>query len=130
MTHKELALHLLREAGDRGVTTAEMLQAGVGSRYSARLLELRQEGHLIESERIREGSWLYTLTHDAERGGGGANPQRPGIPAATASPGAEGGAGESNRGSLSAGAADTGALFDLPAPPREAALHDYEEEAA
>lgn len=54
-------LELLRQAGARGVTTAEFLQAGVGARYGARLLELRREGHVIDAQRVRDGSWRYTL---------------------------------------------------------------------
>jgi hypothetical protein len=58
-------LDLLRAAGTRGVTTAELLEAGVGARYSARLLELRREGHVIEAQRVRDGSWRYTLQEHA-----------------------------------------------------------------
>lgn len=65
MTRRDLTLSLLRAAGPSGVTTAELLQAGVGSRYGARLLELRELGHTITAEREREGSWRYIL--DTER---------------------------------------------------------------
>ena len=68
MTRRQLVLHLLREAGPRGVTTAELLQAGCGSRYGGRLFELREQGHVIEGERLREGSWRYRLVHDPELG--------------------------------------------------------------
>jgi hypothetical protein len=61
MTRRDLALSLLQDAGPRGVTTSEFMNAGVGSRYSARVRELRQAGWSITSERIREGSWRYTL---------------------------------------------------------------------
>ena len=61
MSRRELLLHLLRQAGERGVTTSELLQACVGSRYGARLLELREEGHTISAERVRDGAWRYTL---------------------------------------------------------------------
>jgi hypothetical protein len=67
VTRRDLALSLLRDAGARGVTTHELLDSGVGSRYSARIRELRQEGHQITSERIREGSWRYTLESDVGR---------------------------------------------------------------
>lgn len=60
-TRRDLLAHLLREAGNRGITTGELLQAGVGSRYSARLLELRELGWVVEAKRIRDGSWRYTL---------------------------------------------------------------------
>lgn len=177
MTRRGLCLHLLREAGERGVTTAELLQAGVGSRYSARILELRTEGYVIESERIREGSWRYVLTHDAERAAGPPATDRnsasrspgamgrpgPGVldsPRAESSGGPDagvGGAGKTIERGLSAlhedyrgspfdpGAAPptpaagsphpppptAGSLFELPPEkPRDAALHDWDEEAA
>jgi hypothetical protein len=85
MTRKALTLSLLRDAGERGVETAEFLNAGVGSRYGARLLELRNEGHVIEAERIRNGSWKYTLLSEA---GIGAGPSRPSLGASVDSGGA------------------------------------------
>lgn len=69
MTRRALVLQLLRQAGDSGVTTAELLRAGCGSRYGARLLELRKAGFVITSERVREGQWRYRLTHDAGTAG-------------------------------------------------------------
>lgn len=70
MTRRALLLHLLQEAGDRGLTTAEIIQAGVGSRYGARLLELRKEGWVVEAERVRDGSWRYRLVGGVESGRG------------------------------------------------------------
>jgi hypothetical protein len=73
MTRRWLLLKLLEEAGDRGVTTGEILTAGVGSRYGARLLELREAGHVVEGERERDGSWRYRLVwspDEVERGSG------------------------------------------------------------
>ncbi len=61
MTRRALLGHLLEQAGERGLTTAELLQAGIGSRYSARIWELREAGWVIEAHRIRDGSWRYTL---------------------------------------------------------------------
>jgi hypothetical protein len=46
----ELALRTLRAAGDTGVTTAELAQAGVANHHSA-LRTLRGGGHVIESSR-------------------------------------------------------------------------------
>lgn len=99
MTRRDLLAHLLVEAGDRGLTTAELLQAGVGSRYSARLLELRELGWVIESERIRDGSWRYTLVRkpDVDRD---ASPRRDS---------AEGTPAQGTRGVP----VDTGRLFEL-----------------
>jgi hypothetical protein len=67
MTKRAQVLALLRKAGPAGVTTGELLQAGAGSRYGARVLELRALGHVIEAKRVRDGSWRYTLTGDVER---------------------------------------------------------------
>lgn len=67
VTRRQLTLHLLREAGGRGVTTSEFLEGGCGSRFGGRILELREQGHMIETERVREGSFRYTLTFDVER---------------------------------------------------------------
>lgn len=61
MTNRSLALKLLRDAGPRGVTTGEFLNAGAGNRFSARLKELRDQGHPITAKRIRNGSWRYFL---------------------------------------------------------------------
>lgn len=61
MTKRELALRLLQDAGPRGVTTAEFLRAGVGSRYGARLREIREAGYDIVSERLTASSFRYEL---------------------------------------------------------------------
>ncbi len=61
MTRRDLLLNVLEQAGARGVTTAEIIQAGVGSRYGARLLELRERGYVVEAVRVRDGSYRYTL---------------------------------------------------------------------
>jgi len=61
MTNKQTMLAALRAGGSAGVTTAELMRVGCGSRYGARLLELRAEGFEISSERVRDGSWRYTL---------------------------------------------------------------------
>jgi len=66
------------------VTTSELLDAGAGPRYSARLLELRKRGYAITSERAGPGQWRYRLEHEpaaqAHRADGG----RPRPPAAGA----------------------------------------------
>lgn len=122
MTRKQLALHLLEEAGERGITTGELMKAGVGSRYGARLLELRAEGHIIESVRLRDGAWKYTLTSSppggvalgrAKGSAGGASPDLT-PPAGT--------------GQDQAGSPDV--LFEAVDPPLNAAMADYDEEAA
>ena len=80
-TRRDLVLRLLRAAGARGVTTSDLLVAGVGSRYSARLLELRERGYTITSERERQGQWRYRLIREP----GGAAAEQLEAPAAPAS---------------------------------------------
>jgi hypothetical protein len=67
VSKKQLFLDLLRKRGRYGVTTRELLEAGCGSRYGARLAELRDDGHVVTGVRLRNGSWRYTLIRDAER---------------------------------------------------------------
>src|SRR5438105_98255 len=104
MTRRDLTLHLLREASASGVTTADFLRAGVGSRYGARLRELREAGHTITAKRERDGSWRYTL-----------NPERDIAPAPT--PALSGSAGTAHPAAASgvALAGETGRLFEQPA---------------
>ncbi len=55
-------LEVLRAAGARGVTTSELLDSPVGSRYSARIGELRKmPGCQIRTECVRAGSYRFTL---------------------------------------------------------------------
>jgi hypothetical protein len=60
MTQRERVLHMLQTAGDRGVTTADFLEAHI-PRFSARIGELRKAGHQIDTRRLREGSFLFKL---------------------------------------------------------------------
>ncbi len=65
-----LLQRLLLNAGANGVTTAEILQAGVGSRYGQRIKELRDDhGLVITAVRETQSRWRYTLVFDVERGG-------------------------------------------------------------
>jgi hypothetical protein len=61
MSKRALVLSLLREAGDRGVTTGQFIEAGCGSRFGARVQELRNAGLRIEARPVRAGSHLYVL---------------------------------------------------------------------
>lgn len=61
MSKRVVVRGLLVEAGERGVTTGELLRAGAGSRYGGRIFELRAQGYQIETERIRDGEYRYTL---------------------------------------------------------------------
>lgn len=56
-TQQTYVRHLLEEAGDKGVTTNEFLRWGAGSRFGARVHELRHEYGLY----ITEENGLYTL---------------------------------------------------------------------
>lgn len=60
MTKRELCLHLLET--QEWVTTNEFLAAGCGSRFGARIQELRDRGYDIPpAERVRDGQARYTL---------------------------------------------------------------------
>ena len=53
-------LHMLQEAGPRGVTTGEFLEAHIG-RFSARLGELRAVGWTITSVKESNHAWRFVL---------------------------------------------------------------------
>lgn len=63
LSRKQLVLMLLRDHPN-GVTTAQFLKYGCGSRFGARVNELRGEGHEISCEVIRPGSYRYKLIGD------------------------------------------------------------------
>lgn len=64
-TAKALVRHLLEEAGETGVTTNGFLRAGCGSRFGARIHELRHdEGLRIDERYLRPGASLYRLISD------------------------------------------------------------------
>lgn len=58
MNQREQVLAMLKQAGDRGVTTADFLGAYL-PRFSARIKELRDEGHTIRTERLSQSSSRY-----------------------------------------------------------------------
>jgi hypothetical protein len=68
MTQKARILKALHAAGGRGVTTNEFLaDPNIGHRYAARIMELRREGHEIETTRIKgHGGARYTLVGQAQ----------------------------------------------------------------
>lgn len=57
---RDNTLRLLRAAGPHGVTTATFLDQRI-PRFSARLEELRKQGYLIHTQRVRQGSYVYRL---------------------------------------------------------------------
>lgn len=58
-TQKEKIVSILREAGDEGITNAEL--AKVCLRYGARLQELYKEGYEITLEHLNNGLYKYIL---------------------------------------------------------------------
>lgn len=59
---KAMALHLLQEAGAKGVTTSQFLLAGCGNRFGGRLHELKHEDGIdYLEERVAEGEHRYWL---------------------------------------------------------------------
>lgn len=62
MSAKSRILTALKDAGPSGLLTANLCQPEIGGvRFSARLLELRDEGWEIREERVRQGSHRYVL---------------------------------------------------------------------
>ncbi len=60
MTAKAEALAVLARHAGEWVTAQELIDAGAGYRFGARLDDLRRDGHAIESKRGKRG-WLYRL---------------------------------------------------------------------
>ncbi len=71
MTQRQRVLAFLEFNGEHGVTTSEFLESFLPS-FPKRIFEMRREGYEISSERLRAGSWRYTLLAkpDVERRGG------------------------------------------------------------
>lgn len=71
MSQQTRVLWMLKHAGERGVTSSEFLDAHIPC-FSARIRELRMEGHEITSERISKERHTFTfrLEPDVERGRG------------------------------------------------------------
>jgi len=67
MTNKEKVLALLKSSqvfGDGWVSIGRFLEAGCGTRYGARVQDLRDEGYVIESKyfgKSGQGDWRYKL---------------------------------------------------------------------
>lgn len=110
-------LTMLQTAGERGVTSSEFYAAHL-PRFGARLLELRERGYVIETARLSDSVWRYTLLHEP------AVVSAPSPPA----PGPE--PSDGARPLPPGGGADTTALFDLPRRPSNAIDDDLGGEAA
>jgi hypothetical protein len=66
MTQRETVYTMLRRAHKDGVTNGAFAEAGI-LRYSARIEELRREGHAIVKQRVSAKCWKYTLLSGVER---------------------------------------------------------------
>ncbi len=66
--HREQILALLQERGCRGIANDELNQ--ICFRYGARIYELRQQGHWIETVRFGEGlfRFVYRGKREASEG--------------------------------------------------------------
>jgi hypothetical protein len=60
MTQRETVLTMLEQAGREGVSNGQFAEAGI-LRYSARIMELRKAGHLIEKHQVSAGTFRYEL---------------------------------------------------------------------
>ena len=64
MTQKERVLEALIKSGESGVTTIEMMTGGLGEpilRGASRIDELRQQGHNIETIKLKNRTARYVL---------------------------------------------------------------------
>jgi hypothetical protein len=66
LSQRERVRRMLVDAGDAGVVTSQFLGVHI-PRFGARVLELRQEGYEISTERVRAGEARYTLVREPER---------------------------------------------------------------
>lgn len=60
-----MLLRLLTQAGEKGLTTHQLLESGVGSRYGARIRNLREAGYEITTDQIGPYSFRYRLETSA-----------------------------------------------------------------
>lgn len=61
---KAITLEMLTKAGDQGVTNRALNDAGI-FRYSARIHELKKEGHDIRKRHVKDGLYIFTLENGA-----------------------------------------------------------------
>jgi len=69
MTQKERILKALRAAGERGVTTVEMVNGSLGEpilRGAARIEELRDEGFAIKTLKLKNRTARYVLVMSSQ----------------------------------------------------------------
>jgi hypothetical protein len=62
VTRREIVYSVLRERANEWVSGMTLVNLGAGWRYSARIHELRQAGHVIERRRsVGSAVWEYRL---------------------------------------------------------------------
>lgn len=69
-TQAQRVEQMLRAAGPSGVTNGTFAVAGI-LRYAARLEELRNRGFVIETQRVKGGTFRYVLISEPDAGPGG-----------------------------------------------------------
>lgn len=65
MTQNDTVLALLRTHPE-GITAMDVLKAGGGMRAAARVSDLKEAGHRIESERVEGGTWVRYILRERE----------------------------------------------------------------
>jgi hypothetical protein len=67
MSQTDLILYLLRR-NPGGITALEALHAGAGMRLAARISDLKEQGYVIDSERVEGTTYVrYTIREPAQR---------------------------------------------------------------
>jgi hypothetical protein len=63
MTNRDVAYNVLRDHANEWVSGMTLIAAGAGIRFGARIADLREAGHTIESRRDPSGAavWEYRL---------------------------------------------------------------------
>lgn len=118
MTQRQTVYSMLRRAHKDGVTNGAFAEAGI-LRYSARIKELRAEGHPIVRQRISGKCFKYTLLEGSAPTAAPASGDRP-LPGGVGLPRPEYQAG--------AGAAVDAEL--IPIKPKPLSPYEYEREVA
>jgi hypothetical protein len=82
VSQRATVLQALTDAGARGVTNGEFIYGLRITRFAARILELREQGYVIETRREGDGKFRFILLGEPE------NVSAPGRPSAASSRGA------------------------------------------
>ena len=65
MSQKDKILELLQERGDAGASSRDL--NNIAYRYSARIKDLRDEGHEIETKPIKKGLYKFTIKQERQQ---------------------------------------------------------------